>query len=119
MPFSECGGGALEFEVAWELTVFAGAATDGTDRVRLHGRSGSCEIMSSTRQPPRAETVNKAPLDTSLTWPLQQLSALPATLLAFKVDREAEGCATPRRNAQVEAALASLGPENRELLEAV
>ena len=96
-----------KFEVAWELTVFAGAATDGTDRVRLHGRSGSCEIMSSTRQPPRAETVNKAPLDTSLTWPLQQLSAPPATLLAFKVDREAEGCATPRRNAQVEAALAS------------
>ena len=93
------------FEVAWELTVFAGADADGTDRVRLHGRTGSCEIMSSTRQPPRPETVTKAPLDTSLTWPLLQLSAPPATLLAFKVDREAEGCATPRRNAQVEAAL--------------
>merc|ERR1719311_2032734 len=91
------------FEVEWELTVFAGA-DDGTDRVRLHGRTGSCEIMSSTR---------KAPLDTPLTWPLQQLSAPPATLLAFKVDREAEGCATPRRNAQVEAALAAAGSLSR------
>jgi len=93
------------FELAWELTVFAGAVAYGADEVRLHGCSGSCEIMSSTRQPPRPETVTKTPLDTSLTWPLQQLSAPPATLLAFKVDREAEGCATPRRNVQVEAAL--------------
>ena len=100
------------FEVAWELTVFAGA-DDGTDTVRLHGRTGSCEIMSSTRQPPRPETVTKAFLDSPLTWPLQQLSAPPATLLAFKVDREAEGCATPRRNAQVEAALAAAGSLSR------
>ena len=61
-------------ELAWELTVFAGAVADGADEVRLHGCSGSCEIMSSTRQPPRPETVTKTPLDTSLTWPLQQLS---------------------------------------------
>lgn len=93
-------------EVSWELAVFAGAAADGTG-LRLQGRSGACEIMSSTRQPPRPEVVTKTPLDASLTWPLQQLSPPPATRLQFKVDRDAEGCATPRRNREVEGALAS------------
>ena len=44
---------------------------------------------------PRPEVVTKTPLDASLTWPLQQLSPPPATRLQFKVDRDAEGCATP------------------------
>ncbi|EOD29722.1 hypothetical protein EMIHUDRAFT_442710, partial [Emiliania huxleyi CCMP1516] len=83
----------------------------GPRQLRLQGRSGSAQLKTTTSATPEpAGQVEFIPTEVPITWLLQQVK-LPgglvgaAHVLSFKIDRDAEGCRTPRRNPQVEAAL--------------
>lgn len=73
---------------------------------RANGRAEQRTSSKDARLPPRQATTAEAPL----TWLLRALDAsapgLPARVV---VDRSADSCKTPRRNATAEAALACFG----------
>jgi len=95
----------------WTLVAFAGARDDG-DKVTLRTSSVTFNIVTATPEPPQRELVVSPPIDLTLTWLLQQLVPIttqsnPSALaVRFAVDRTQPTCHTPRRNADVEAALA-------------
>ena len=94
----------------WTLTAFAGARDDNT--VTLRTSSVTNTINTTTPVPPERELVVSPPVDLALTWLLQQLVPVPsqsnpsALAVRFAVNRTQPTCHTPRRNADVEAALA-------------
>jgi len=99
-----------KIDVEWELVAYAGTM-GGPRQLRLQGRSGSAQLKTTTSATPEpAGQVEFIPTEVPITWLLQQVK-LPgglvgaAHVLSFKIDRDAEGCRTPRRNPQVEAAL--------------
>ena len=99
-----------KIDVEWELIAYAGTM-GGPRQLRLQGRSGSAQLKTTTSATPEpAGQVEFIPTEVPITWLLQQVK-LPgglvgaAHVLSFKIDRDAEGCRTPRRNPQVEAAL--------------
>jgi hypothetical protein len=84
------------FTVEYKLIGFCGADPD--KRVVLQGRTGTVEIMTTSDKSPRPETRVVDPIEVNVTWLLRDAAA-------FKIDRSAKSCRTPRRNADVEAAL--------------
>jgi hypothetical protein len=84
------------FDVEYKLIGFCGADPD--KRVVLQGRTGTVEIITTTDKSPRPETRVVDPIEVNVTWLLRDAAA-------FKIDRSAKSCRTPRRNADVEAAL--------------
>mmetsp|Transcript_9281 Transcript_9281/g.29472 ORF Transcript_9281/g.29472 Transcript_9281/m.29472 type:complete len:1028 (+) Transcript_9281:35-3118(+) len=99
-----------KIDVEWELVAYAGTM-GGPRQLRLQGRSGSAQLKTTTSATPEpAGQVEFIPTEVPITWLLQQVE-LPgglvgaAHVLSFKIDRDAEGCRTPQRNPQVEAAL--------------
>jgi hypothetical protein len=61
---------------------------------------GQVEIATTTDKSPRPEVRVVDPIDVNITWLLRDAAA-------FKIDRAAKSCRTPRRNSDVEAALSS------------
>jgi hypothetical protein len=84
------------FTVEYKLVGFCGADPD--KRVVLQGRTGAVEIVTTSDKSPRPETRVVDPIEVNVTWLLRDAAA-------FKIDRSAKSCRTPRRNADVEAAL--------------
>jgi hypothetical protein len=85
-----------KFDVEYKLIGFCGSDPD--KRVVLQGRTGTVEIITTTDKSPRPETRVVDPIEVNITWLLRDAAA-------FKIDRSAKSCRTPRRNADVEAAL--------------
>jgi hypothetical protein len=86
------------FTVEYKLVGYCGADPD--KRVVLQGRTGSVEIVTTSDKSPRPEVRVVDPIDVNITWLLRDAAA-------FKIDRAAKSCRTPRRNGDVEAALHS------------
>ncbi len=91
------------FDVAWEITAFEGNQPDKP--LLLASRNGRIEIKTNAKITPRPERVARSPVDVNVTWLLNQLDA--DFLAACSIDRQAKSCHTPRRNAEVDAALAA------------
>jgi hypothetical protein len=85
-----------KFDVEYKLIGFCGADPD--KRVVLQGRTGTVEIITTTDKSPRPETRVVDPIEANITWLLRDAAA-------FKIDRSAKSCRTPRRNDEVESAL--------------
>jgi hypothetical protein len=85
-----------KFDVEYKLIGFCGSDPD--KRVVLQGRTGTVEIITTTDKSPRPETRVVDPIEVNITWLLRDAAS-------FKIDRSAKSCRTPRRNADVEAAL--------------
>jgi hypothetical protein len=92
------------FSSDWSLLAFVNAGELESERVALLSRRGACELMTSTKATPRVESRVLPHRDVSLTWWLRHTSASDM-LPTFRIDRSAESCRTPRRNAQVDEAL--------------
>jgi len=97
----------------WTLTAFAGARDDGaaSDTLTLRTSSVTNTIITTTPVAPERELVVSPPVDLTLTWLLQlipvPLESNPTALtVGFAVNRTQPTCHTPRRNADVETALA-------------
>jgi hypothetical protein len=86
------------FTVEYKLVGYCGADPD--KRVVLQGRTGSVEIVTTSDKSPRPEVRVVDPIDVNITWLLRDAAA-------FKIDRAAKSCRTPRRNGDVEVALRS------------
>jgi hypothetical protein len=86
------------FTVEYKLVGYCGADPD--KRVVLQGRTGSVEIVTTSDKSPRPEVRVVDPIDVNITWLLRDAAA-------FKIDRAAKSCRTPRRNGDVEAALSA------------
>jgi hypothetical protein len=93
------------FDFQYELVAFQGTAD--SDTVKLLARKGSIEIKTSQEVMPRRETVVRPALDVNLTWLLGHLDA--ESRAAFTIDRTHRDCHTPRRNDDIDAALAAFG----------
>ena len=93
------------FEVRYELVAFPGP--DPRDALALSSRAGRIEVKTSTNHPPRLRSVARPPIDLNLTWMLRQLDG--AARVAFAIDRSDPDCHTPRRNREVDEALAAFG----------
>jgi hypothetical protein len=85
-----------KFDVEYKLIGFCGADPD--KRVVLQGRTGTVEIITTTDKSPRPEVRVVDPIEVNITWLLRDAAA-------FKIDRSAKSCRTPRRNDEVESAL--------------
>jgi hypothetical protein len=88
----------------WELRAYAGSDPDGEGVLSWGGRR-SLQLMTSgdAKANPRPEQHLAPPRELSLTWLLQHLS--DDLTLTFGIDRQQPKCRTPRRNAEVDAAL--------------
>ncbi len=93
------------FEFRYELVAFQGNTPD--QGVTLHARSGRVEIKTAAKSPPRPESVVRPPIDANVTWLFALLDA--QSRVWFSIDRTDRTCHTPRRNLQVESALAAFG----------
>jgi hypothetical protein len=70
---------------------------------RLHSGASSCELVTTTKEPPKPKVVSRGPWDLTLNWLLRQINA--AGQAAFAIDRSSKTCRTPRRNDDSEQAL--------------
>lgn len=101
------------FTFEYQIVAFRGVGAAEGDTLVLSGRSGAHEIKTSSDRSPRPKV--KAPAqvaEVDITWLLQTLALLEdgtAPVPAFKIDRSATTCHTPRRNPEVEANLKSSG----------
>ena len=97
------------FEANWTLTAFRGTGRGAGDARTLARRSSRQSLKTAVLSSPYPSRSAPVPADLSLTWLLQQVllpaevSGAPQTL--FRVNRSLASCHTPRRNADVEAAL--------------
>ncbi len=109
------------YKFSAETTLLAFPGNELGDAVVLRSRTGHHEIVSLSKVPrtgrpllthrctpqelPRPSGVTRDPLDVNLTWLLSHLSA-EQRFFTFAIDRAAGSTHTPRRNADVDAALA-------------
>lgn len=93
------------FEFEYELVAFPGTATDRA--LVVAARKGQVELTTTTDQPPRPRTVVRPPVDVNLTWLFAHQDAEGRA--AFAIDRTAPTCHTPRRNAEIDDAVAAAG----------
>lgn len=91
------------FDVTYALVAFPG--TDTEEAVTLHTRSASVELKTTQQTTPRPKAVVRPACDVNLTWLFAHLDA--EARAAFTIDRTAAACHTPRRNPEIEAALAA------------
>lgn len=85
----------------WEIFAYRGNKPD--EKVVLQGRSGRVEMKTSTKDSPRSEARSLSPLDCNITYLLQTIDA---ESLQFRFAINREKAKTPRRNGDVEAAMA-------------
>ena len=90
-----------QYHVQYSVVAFKGAAPVASS-ITAVDRAGHREIMTKVKTAPRHPAQSKDQT-CSVTWLLQLLS--DDLKLAFKIDRTAESCRTPRRNAQMQSAI--------------
>lgn len=93
-----------KLDFAYEVIAYQGNAPENA--VALLTRNGSVEIKTAANKTPRPTTVVRNPVDVDVTWLFAHLDgeARPS----FKIDRASSECHTPRRNPEIERALATL-----------
>jgi hypothetical protein len=91
------------FSVEYDLVIFPGANV--ADGVRLQGNVGKCEMKTLKNETPRPERTVLDGKDLNLTW---LLNSIDATQLgsSFSIARGHKDCHTPRRNQDVNRAVA-------------
>ncbi len=89
------------FSVDYSLFIFCG--NDPEDKVVLQTRVGKMELMTTTKDAPRPQVVVRDPVDLNLSYLLSHINA--DGQFAFKINRDAEKCRTPRRNPDTHAML--------------
>lgn len=92
-----------KFDFAYEVVAYQGNAPENA--VALLTRKGSVEIKTAANQTPRPTTVVRDPVDVDVTWLFAHLDAEGRP--AFKIDRASADCHTPRRNPEIDRALAT------------
>jgi hypothetical protein len=99
-------------DVSWELQAFRGNQSDAPIRLRSH--VCSIELKTAVDRTPHPAVEEQPSLDLQLTWLLQQLERPSCDPMLFVIRRQdAHACRTPRRNAQVEEALAFISQLHR------
>lgn len=89
-----------KMDVEYSMYVYTGtnSKADGDISKVLISRNPSCEIITrGSKTAPIPSSVMNKPIDVSLTWMLQRVSA-EALNVDFKIDREESSCRTPRHN---------------------
>jgi hypothetical protein len=89
------------FHLRYSLFAYMGNETDKP--LVIQQRTGLIELKTSTDATPRPATVVRDSLDLNITWLLQHLEA--GNKPKFSIDRQAKSCHTPRRNADIDAAV--------------
>lgn len=96
--------------------MFAGNDPETTS-VRLQGRKGTCEIVTTSEVSPKPETKVCNPIDVNISWLLERVVAptekakakaggtVLDLVVSFEIDRTKKSCHTPRRNTEVDTAL--------------
>lgn len=92
------------FSASWELFAFVGSSE--TEKTVLQERQRvAFELINSNRDSPPKPKVSVVPsIDVNITWLLQNVDARTGALV-FAINRAAPNCHTPRRNANVDAAI--------------
>ncbi len=90
-------------DAKYQLLAYQGTAIE--EAIALHTRSGSVEIKTTQNTTPRAKSVMRSPLEVNVTWLLVHLDGEGRA--AFTIDRKHEDCHTPRRNDDIDKALAA------------
>ena len=91
------------FTSTWAVLVVP--ANDDQSAVVLDERVGSCVLCSGSMSPPHRESAAET-IGCDVTWLVAQLA--PTSLgVRFAIDRASDRCRTPRRNAEVDAALSA------------
>eukprot|EP01064_Diplonema_japonicum_P008949 TRINITY_DN16417_c1_g1_i4.p1 TRINITY_DN16417_c1_g1~~TRINITY_DN16417_c1_g1_i4.p1 ORF type:complete len:962 (+),score=350.13 TRINITY_DN16417_c1_g1_i4:32-2917(+) len=94
-----------DVEVSWELCAYSG--TEKEKRVTLVRREGAVtQVKTLSETAPHPKVAVKDSIACEATWLLQCLDE--ELRVAFKVNRNGEGCHTPRRNKEVERAVGCL-----------
>ena len=88
------------FSVDYKLFIYAGSEPDD-EPIVLQSRLAKMELMTTTKDTPRREVVVRDAVDINLTYLLQRVNT--DNQFAFKIDRWAKDCHTPRRNPEVSA----------------
>ena len=91
------------FDFEYAIVAFPGNAPE--DAITVHGRTGAIELKTTQKTTPRPRTTVRPALDVNLTWLFTHLDAEGRA--AFAIDRTAAACHTPRRNPEIDAALAA------------
>jgi hypothetical protein len=91
------------FDAKYQLVAYQGTAVD--DAITIHARAGNVEIKTTQNTTPRPKSVVRPPLEVNVTWLLAHLDGEGRA--AFAIDRRHEDCHTPRRNDDIDAALAA------------
>jgi hypothetical protein len=92
------------FDFEYELQAYPGTATD--EAIELCARHGKLTLKTAAKTTPRPTSVVRPFVEVDATWLVAQLD--DAGRSAFAIDRTAARCHTPRRNADVEAALEAM-----------
>ena len=88
----------------YEVYAFAGASEQEA-KVVLQGRRGKYEIVTMSKDAPRANVTIRDAVDVNISPLLRQMDE-KGTEVGFGIKREAKECRTPRRNPQVEELVA-------------
>eukprot|EP01122_Echinamoeba_exundans_P006772 TRINITY_DN1971_c0_g2_i1.p1 TRINITY_DN1971_c0_g2~~TRINITY_DN1971_c0_g2_i1.p1 ORF type:complete len:992 (+),score=172.24 TRINITY_DN1971_c0_g2_i1:130-3105(+) len=91
------------FSVEYEIVAFEGS--DSSDAVKLQGRLGKCETITTTNVTPHPQVRVLPHIDVNITWLLQHINSSDG-VFNFRIDRsDAAKCRTPRRNPEVDSSL--------------
>ena len=89
------------FGATYQVVAYGG--TDVAGAVVLREGARRTRVKTTTEAAPRKKVAEREVAEVDATWLVRQLNA--SQQVEFRVDRAAKGCHTPRRNAEVEAAL--------------
>lgn len=96
---------AWKFEASYEIEARRGTGHDPAERLQVCRGGGAEQLETASESPPRPSArVPAAEFEVDITFLLQHLNGEDLAA-RFTIDREQSGCRTPRRNAEVEAAL--------------
>ena len=102
-----------QHEVSYTLDAYVGSGSgqgSTLSAVPLQQRTARTELMTRSPDTPRPRNRRLPPLEAPITWLLQQVddrTSESALTIGFRIDRASAKCRTPRRNEQIERALAS------------
>lgn len=96
-----------DVEFTGKLELVAGSICNpNSERVLLRSWVGKVEEVTLAQASPRPKEQQLGPWEVDTTWLFQQVSA--SHRASFAIDRASDACKTPRRNAEVDTALAAL-----------
>lgn len=99
-----------KFEVAYQLEVFRGVGSESSDRMVLQSNNCNTELKTTSKVTPQPEVKVPSTLqEANITFLLRHTDLGDLSTPVFKVDRVSKTTKTPRRNAEVDAAMAYVG----------